>query len=60
MTCKFCGETVEEDFLICPECGLSQDENGTVRDVYICPVCGAENLPGQRKCDFCCSLFPKE
>ncbi|NPA68977.1 MAG: hypothetical protein GXO50_10250 [Chlorobi bacterium] len=58
MHCKFCGEQIPDNVFECPNCGINIDETGTLKsDVYICPVCGAENPPGERKCNYCCSLF---
>ncbi|RLD53364.1 MAG: hypothetical protein DRI94_00025 [Bacteroidetes bacterium] len=61
MVCKFCGESFDDVLRECPNCGISFDETGVLKEAdYICPVCGAENPPGERKCSFCCSLFPSQ
>ena len=58
MICKFCHEEIPENFFECPNCGIPANETGIPKeDRYICPVCGAENPPGERKCVFCCSIF---
>ncbi len=56
--CRFCGEEIPEDAFICPNCNISVNETGIPKDnVFICPVCGRENPPEERKCNYCCSLF---
>ncbi len=61
MVCKFCGEAFDDILNDCPNCGISINETEILKEsVFFCPVCGAENPPGERKCHFCCSLFPKE
>ncbi|NOZ34182.1 MAG: hypothetical protein GXO80_02665 [Chlorobi bacterium] len=58
MICNFCKEKIPDDAFECPNCKIPTDETGILKEaVYICPVCGAENPPGERKCMFCCSLF---
>ena len=56
--CNFCSEEFDDRLAECPNCGISVYETGAVKeDIYICPVCGAENSPGETKCQYCCSLF---
>ncbi len=58
MFCKFCQEEIPDNSFICPNCEIPVNETGVPEEeVYICPVCGAENQPGERKCKYCCSLF---
>lgn len=58
MNCVFCGEKIEDNISECPNCGIAVNETDTLKkDVFVCPVCGAENSPGERKCSYCCSLF---
>ena len=57
--CPNCGGQVSSDDLLCPHCNELIIDNPQETKVFVCPVCGAENPPGETKCRFCCSIMPE-
>ncbi len=57
MYCDYCSSPVDEEEDFCPECGIMLiKEKKAKKDVLTCSVCGAEILPGEKKCSSCCSI----
>jgi len=57
--CPNCGNEVSEEDLMCPHCNELIIDDPQETKIYVCPVCGAENPPGVRSCQFCCSIMPE-
>ncbi|MEN8121106.1 MAG: zinc ribbon domain-containing protein [Bacteroidota bacterium] len=55
--CPKCGEIIDEQDLICPNCNELVIEESTNNQEYTCPVCGAQNEEGSKSCAFCCSII---
>ena len=55
--CPNCQKEIQEDTILCPFCNSLIIENNEDSETYICPVCGAENESGEKKCKYCCSIF---
>lgn len=54
--CEYCSFEYSENENFCPKCGIPNTTN-VEKDFFICPVCEAKNPIGERKCNYCCSLF---
>jgi len=54
--CENCKTHLKGNAEFCNECGipvyLSEDN-----DYFVCPVCEAKLPPGEKKCNYCCSMF---
>lgn len=54
--CENCQSPINGDVEFCDECGIPV-HSFREESFFICPFCEAKNPPGEKKCNYCCSLF---
>ena len=58
MNCPNCKMEIPDNTFVCPHCNtLILEESEDNSENYTCPICGQENPQGERKCQYCCSIF---
>ncbi len=58
LICKNCSFTLNGDEDFCPNCEIPVEETYLDNEnFFVCPVCETQNLLGEKKCKYCCSIL---
>jgi len=58
-SCDYCSHQYLSTEGFCPQCGIPNRslQEKKEEDSFICPICESKKPIGERKCNYCCSLF---